>query len=93
MIRIGQIYESCQPTILVNGKPIQKRIRIRVVDVESGVFGACDMAVVVTLTPDGRAVRCRTVEVTKLHASRVTANRRPRRTGYYLIRDTPEDPR
>ncbi|MEU5976325.1 hypothetical protein [Streptomyces sp. NPDC047315] len=43
-------------------------------------------AFVVTLTPDGRAVRRRALEVRQLHDTPLTRAGQPRRTGYILAR-------
>lgn len=80
-VKVGQVYESCQATFVVDGVPTCTRI---VVKDEPGFFGK---VMVATLTEDGREVRRRAIECSQLHASGLTREGLPRRTGYRLVKD------
>lgn len=83
MIQPGQTYQSVNP---VRRYPQPEYRRIKVVSTPitiPGVYGYGKVEVV-TVTSAGREVRRRSVEASELHASPLTANGHPRRTGYVL---------
>ena len=82
-IKAGQIYESCQPTFVVDGEPVHTRIRI----VGAPDWTRTGKTTVATLTEDGRALRPRSLETSQLHASGTTRTGAPRRTGYRLVQE------
>lgn len=79
-IRIGQTYESCQPTFAVDGKEVHTRIRVAGYPNRRKVW-------VTTLTDDGRELRGRWLLATQLHASGTTRAGQPRSTGYRLVQE------
>lgn len=79
----GQEYVAVQA---VASEPVPRFIRIRVVGrphASSGGwnFGKVD---VVTVTPDGRELRYRAIDMAQLHDSPTTRDGQPRKTGYVL---------
>ncbi|WP_141576167.1 hypothetical protein [Actinomadura sp. WMMA1423] len=78
------MYESCQPTYLVDGEPVRTRIRV-VGDPGDRWLPGYSKVQVVTLLEDGRGVRERSLATRQLYASGVTAAGLERRTGYRLV--------
>ena len=81
-VQRGQLYESCQPTSVVEGVPVRTYIRVLNGPLARDGRGK---ALVVTVLNGGRTVRPREIEVSQLHASSFTASGASRRTGYSLL--------
>lgn len=79
-VRPGQVYESCVPTFMINGKNTHTRIRVVGRTNRRKVW-------VATLADDGREFRRRWLEASQLHASGTTQLGFPRLTGYRLIQE------
>lgn len=86
-VRPGQIYESCQPTFVVDGEETHTRLRVVGEPISTGGLYRYGKVQVATLTPEGREIRQRAIEVSQLHASGTTKTGAPRRTGYRLVQD------
>lgn len=80
-VQVGQVYESCPPTFVVDGHPVHTRIRV----IGAPGWLSTGKAVVATLTDDGRQIRTRSLSTAQLHATGTTAAGRERRTGYRLV--------
>lgn len=83
MIEPGQVYRACKPTPSMPG---EHYIRVKVVSkpiTMHGMYGYGSVTIV-TLTNDGGKVRERAIKFNQLHASPVTKDGQPRRTGYVL---------
>ncbi|MEU6990326.1 hypothetical protein ABZ953_06645 [Streptomyces sp. NPDC046465] len=81
-IEPGQIYRSLSS----RHHPVDGLTRVKVVGKVQTIpgvwgFGKVD---IVTVTRDGREIRRRAIEATKLHESALTKDGQPRRTGYIL---------
>lgn len=89
-IRLGQVYESCQPVFVVDGNETRTRIKVigELVGV-SGFYGSGKVQVA-TVIAGGREIRPRVIEVSQLHASGTTRDGSPRRTGYRLVEEAPD---
>ncbi|MCP9947209.1 hypothetical protein [Actinomadura madurae] len=83
-VQAGQVYESCQPTFVVDGNPVHTRIRVTGGPADRWLRGYGTVQVV-TLTDDGREIRPRALAINQLHATDTTHAGQPRRTGYHLI--------
>jgi hypothetical protein len=80
-IKVGQVYESCDPRdALAAGVSGADLPRIRIVDYTPGM----NRADVVDATTGQRP---RSILVSSLHASGITSQGLPRRTGYRLVQD------
>ncbi|OLT13045.1 hypothetical protein BJF79_03860 [Actinomadura sp. CNU-125] len=87
IIRVGQVYEPCQPTFVVDGMETYTWIRVLSKPIGTpGLYGFGKVQVA-TITPEGREVRPRRLAVSELHASGTTKHGERRRTGYRLISD------
>lgn len=90
-IRPGQVYESCQPTFVVDGKETHTRICVLSAPVGTpGLYGFGKVAVA-TLGENHRPLRPRQLEASQLHASGTTKTGQPRRTGYRLVTEPKEE--
>lgn len=87
-IQPGQIYRSLSN----RHHPADGPVRIKVVGAPSPYNlnrYEHGRATVVTLTRNGREIRKRRINASQLHATPLTPNGQPRRTGYVL--DTPDN--
>lgn len=80
IVEAGQVYESCQPTSVIDGEPVHTGIRVVGAPADQWLRGYSKVQVV-TLTEDGRRARERALATSQLHAAAVTAAGRERRTG------------
>lgn len=82
-----QVYRSCQPAFVVDGKNVHRRIKITHYPILThGLYGYGKVRIV-TLTDDDREIRPRAIEVSELHQTRFHEDGEERRTGYYLVTD------
>lgn len=86
-VKPGQVYESCQPTFVVDGEPVHTRICVLAWPVGTpGLYGFGKVSVA-TLGENHRPLRPRRIEVSRLHATSTTKTGAPRRTGYRLVQE------
>ncbi|WP_433330055.1 hypothetical protein [Spirillospora sp. CA-294931] len=85
-IQAGQIYESCQPTAVVDGQETHTRIRVIRPPRDRSLYGHGKVDIV-TLNREGREIRPRAIEASQLHATATTRDGRERRAGYRLVEE------
>lgn len=86
-IKPGQVYESCQPTFVVDGEPVHTRICVLAEPIGTpGLYGFGKVSVA-TLGENHRPLRPRRIEISQLHASGTTRTGAPRRSGYRLVQE------
>jgi hypothetical protein len=76
-VKVGQVYESCAP---IRSMPREHFTSIRIVDYTPGTNRA-------DVVDAATGKRPRSVLVSALHASGLTSQGLPRRTGYRLVQD------